>query len=112
MILLYKIISVLGHSKLLNDKRVLLLESSQPKRLGAPPAQYSNRVFACSPASVQMFKGILTNNHHIRVSNLDLGIWHTLVNYRVKEVGGLYVSFFVDNLEDFMFLGLRCLLTV
>jgi ubiquinone biosynthesis monooxygenase Coq6 len=67
----------LGHSKLLNDKRVLLLEASQPTRLGSPPEKYSNKVFACGPAAIQMFK--------------DLGIWQTLVNYRVKEVAGLYV---------------------
>lgn len=50
-------ILILGHNKWLNDKRVLLLESSQPKRLGSAPEKYSNRVFACSPASVRMFKG-------------------------------------------------------
>ncbi|KAI6238242.1 Ubiquinone biosynthesis monooxygenase COQ6, mitochondrial [Aphelenchoides fujianensis] len=67
----------LGQSEVLKNKRVILLESSKPQRLGAPPVKYSNRVFACSPASVRMFK--------------DLGIWETLVKYRVKEVEGLYV---------------------
>ncbi|KAI6227773.1 Ubiquinone biosynthesis monooxygenase COQ6, mitochondrial [Aphelenchoides fujianensis] len=67
----------LGQSEVLKNKRVILLESSKPQRLGAPLVKYSNRVFACSPASVRMFK--------------DLGIWETLVKYRVKEVEGLYV---------------------
>lgn len=94
-----------GHSKWLGDKRVLLLESSQPKRLGSPPVQYSNRVFACSPASIQMFKGLIRLLSYIS-ERLDLGIWETLANYRVKEIAGLYVySYsFVRDYQAFRFL--------
>ncbi|KAI6200278.1 Ubiquinone biosynthesis monooxygenase COQ6, mitochondrial [Aphelenchoides besseyi] len=65
----------LGHNKWLKDKRVVILESAKPQRLGSPPLKYSNRVFACSPASIQMFKGTF---------------WIFFVKM-VKEVEGLYV---------------------
>ncbi|CAD5231945.1 unnamed protein product [Bursaphelenchus xylophilus] len=67
----------LSKSEWLKNKKIVVLEAGQPQRLGSPPPVYSNRVFACNAASVNMFK--------------ELGIWQTLKDYRVKEVGGLYV---------------------
>ncbi|CAD5224079.1 unnamed protein product [Bursaphelenchus okinawaensis] len=67
----------ISKNKWLKDKKVVVLEAGNPQRLATAPAHYSNRVFACNPASVRMFH--------------ELGIWETLKNYRVKEVGGLYV---------------------
>ena len=74
-------LNVSGHSDILKNRRVVVLEASKPQRLGSPPSAYANKVFACAPASIEMFK--------------RYGIWNTLVDYRVKAVEGLFVSVFM-----------------
>ncbi|KHN74315.1 putative ubiquinone biosynthesis monooxygenase coq-6 [Toxocara canis] len=66
----------MGLSKALSSRKVLLLESGDPKPLKKTP-EYSNRVSAIGPASVALFK--------------KLGIWKKLEEYRVKRVDRLEV---------------------
>uniref|UniRef100_A0A915B4T1 Ubiquinone biosynthesis monooxygenase COQ6, mitochondrial n=1 Tax=Parascaris univalens TaxID=6257 RepID=A0A915B4T1_PARUN len=66
----------MGLSKTLSSKKVLLIESGDPKPLVKTPI-YSNRVSAISPPSVAFFK--------------KLGIWENLEKYRIKRVDRLEV---------------------
>ncbi|VDK25427.1 unnamed protein product [Anisakis simplex] len=63
-------------SEVLSSKKVLLLESGDPKPLGKTKL-YSNRVSAITPSSLDLFK--------------RLGIWNKLQEYRVKRVDRLEV---------------------
>lgn len=45
----------LGHSRYLENKKVLVIESGKPKSLESTSSNYSNRIIAVNPSSAELF---------------------------------------------------------
>lgn len=67
----------LGHSKILAEKKILLLETSKSTDYIIDPEKYSNRVCALNPSTKSLFE--------------TFGAWEKICSLRMKEVKKLQV---------------------